>query len=81
VLAQVADYVLGAGLVPDIDAPVGAPPTALGGGRFGHKRVQGGHVRQDAVLAYISLLRPTRVGFRGGETAWLGLRIVVIIPS
>jgi hypothetical protein len=33
-LAQVDDYVLGAGLVPDIDAPAGAPPAALGGNRL-----------------------------------------------
>ena len=65
-LAQAAGYVLGADLVPGIDAPAGAPSAPLGGRRPVQEQVQGGQVWQDAVLADVGVPRPFGVRRGGG---------------
>ena len=59
---QVADHVLFAGRARGVGSAAGAPSSAPGGGfRSGQQDVQGGQVRQDAVLADVLVLRPFRV--------------------
>jgi len=62
-VADVPDHVLRVGLRPGVSSAARAPPP--GGLGAGQQQVQGGEVRQDAVLADVGILRPGRIG-RGG---------------
>jgi hypothetical protein len=68
-LAEVLDYVPGAGLEPGTGAAAGPPPSPFGGRFPAQEQVQGGQVCKDPVLAYVRLLRPARIGFRDAGMA------------
>jgi hypothetical protein len=67
-LAQVPGHVLGSNRGPDVDSAAGAPPPLSSGG-LGEQHMKGGQVRDDEVLADVSVLRMLWAGRAGGGVA------------